>query len=151
MTLTDNMKARILHALRTKKVSNVALAEHMGLGKSWATKLLKERKKGGLLTLSDDQVEKLESFLSIKFLVITEANAVSGTAKVLSDLSAGNPQFEQLLSELVVFAQTPRPLIPCCYNAKDMAELGDKIICLCCENKDRPEKVAREVLKLVNQ
>ena len=152
MTLTDNMKARILHSLRTKKISRVALAEYMGLGKSWATKLLKERDKGGLLTLSDEQVSSLEEFLKIKFLVITETSPVSGTAIKLSDLSKDNPQFEQLLSELVEFAQTcQEPMQPRYFEPKEMSKLGQEIIRLAFANEDKPGKVAREVLKLVSE
>lgn len=85
------MKARILHALRTKDLNRVDLADHVGLGKAWATKLFKPRDEGGLKTLSDDLVEKVESFLGIELLVMVDKRkAVSGTALKLSELAEGD-------------------------------------------------------------
>lgn len=102
MKLTDNMKGRILQALRNKDLKQVELASYMGLGKAWVTKLLKDGKDGGLKTLSDDQREKLEEFLGIQLVAITEKRqVVSGTAAKLSELSDDDPALSAVLEDLL--------------------------------------------------
>lgn len=59
MTVTTATRSLILSRLRDPKkpaISQSLLAEKMGLGKSWVSKLL----NGTLKHLSDDQVDRLQ-------------------------------------------------------------------------------------------
>lgn len=150
MNLTDNMKARILHALRTKDVTRVDLAAELGLGKAWATKLLKPRDEGGLKTLSDEQVEKLEEILGIQFLVISDKRKkVSGAAVKLSEMAEEDPALSGVLDALIEMSEG-KIFGPRYFTPKEMSQIGNKIIRLAYANEDKPGKVAREVLKLVS-
>lgn len=150
MNLTDNMKARILHALRTKEISKSELSERMGYGNAWVTKLLKPREEGGLKSLDDIKVEALEDFLGIRFLVLTPNSSVSGTAATLSKRAEEDSALSAVLENLLELSE-PKNWEPRFFETKEMTKLGQEIIRACFANEDKPGKVAREVLKLVSQ
>lgn len=149
MELTDNMKGRILHALRSKGISQTALAQHMGLGKAWASKLLRERDRDGLKSLTPEQEERINEFLGIQLRAINQnREQVSGTATKLSQLAEEDDRLSAVLEDLLLLVDGP-VRTPRYFTTKEMMRLGNQIIRLAHANEDKPGKVAREVLKLV--
>lgn len=148
MKITNNTRALILNALRAKGLTQTALAEHMGYGKPWVTRLL----DGSLKRLKEEQAEKLEKFLDIRFFVVREMREqVSPTLVRLSKEAEGNERLAALLDALNALMQEEAPLTPPYIRTKDMTRLGQEIIKLCFANEDRPGKVAREVLRLLSE
>ena len=62
MDLTNSTRSIILNALRKKKITQTELAERMGYGKAWASRLL----NGGLKSLNDEATDKLEKILDVR-------------------------------------------------------------------------------------
>ncbi len=148
MKVTENTRSLILSGLRKNDISPSELARQMGLSKSWASRLL----SGGIKTLSDDHVEKLQEILMIRFFVATETNPVTGTAKRLSDMSKHDPMLDALLIELAQYAEERNaPQQPRFYETQEMTKLGQEIIRICFADEKRPGKVARKVLNLISE
>jgi len=150
MDVTDNTRGIILQAIRYKGVTQTALAEKMGYGKAWVSKLL----NGSIKRLSDSDVEKIEDFLGIRFFVVTENAKVSGLAVELSEAAEKDPEFLNVLTELARYqslASEKRVFTPRYFETKEMTRIGQEIIRIAFADEDKPGKVAREVLRLVSE
>ena len=148
MDLTNNYRSLILNALRRPDaISKTSLAEKMGYGKSWVTKLL----NGTLKTVSDSDAQKLEQILEIQFVqFVDQTRKVSGLALELDEAMEGSERLARVVRELIPLAQEAK-LTPRYFETKEMSKLGQEIIRICFANEDKPGKVAREVLKLVSE
>jgi transcriptional regulator with XRE-family HTH domain len=149
MTITAATRSLILSRLRDPKkpaVSQSLLAEKMGLGKSWVTKLL----NGTLKQLSDEQVDRLQEILDIRLLAITETGErIPDVALEIGRRIKDHPELAQILTALASITE-PCPMTTRYIETKDMTRIGQEIIRLCFANDDKPGKVAREVLKLLS-
>lgn len=151
MQVTEHVKELILSRLRSNslpQIKPVDIANHLGHGKPWVTRLL----NGTLKNLSDAQVEKLEELLGIRFEVFTDAGEkITGLAADVDYLIRENPAFAKTISSLVELASTPRvKFTPAYVPTQDMTKLGQEIIRIAFANEDKPGKVAREILKLLS-
>lgn len=147
MDLTDRYRALILSGLRASKVSKTELAEEMGFGKSWVTKLL----NGTLKSVSDKDAKRIEDLLGIQFVrFVDKDRTVSDLAREVDRIAIENPQFAKLLKDLLPLV-SETPFTPRYFETKEMSKLGQEIIRLCYANEDKPGKVAREVLRLVSE
>lgn len=148
MKVTNNTRALILNALRRKGLTQTALAEHMGHGKAWVTRLL----DGTLKRLKEEQVDALEEFLGIRFFVVKDLQPqLSPTLKKLSALAEDNEKLMLLLETLEDLLQSDAPLVAPYIPTKNMTRFGQEIIRLAYANEDKPGKVAREVLRLLSE
>lgn len=150
MDLNENLKSRILEAIRRdERKTKTGLAQHMGLGNSWVTKLLKPIAEGGLKTVTDEQASRLEDYLGIRFYVqVTERLRVSDTARKLSVKAESSSELGKVLEALDHLTE-PHVSTPRFFETKEMPALGQEIIRTVFANEDKPGKVAREVLALV--
>lgn len=146
MDVTENTRALILQAIRTKGLTQTALAEKMGYGKAWVTRLL----NGALKRLSDGDVSRLEEFLGIQFFVVTPKARVSGPAAELSRAAEDDPALAAVLGGLAEMTRRKAVLTPRYIETPEMTKIGQEIIRLAFANEDKPGKVAREVLKLLS-
>lgn len=147
MDVTENTRAIIIQAIRAKGLTQTALAEKMGYGKAWVTRLL----NGSLKRLSDGDVEKLEDFLGINFYVVTPKARVSGVAAELSRMAETDPSLASVLNGIAEIKREKAVFLPRYIETKDMTRVGQEIIRLAFANEDKPGKVAREVLKLLSE
>lgn len=145
MNITNSHRAMILSELRDSGMTQKKLAEELGYGRPWVSKLL----NGTLKTVSDEDALKLEKLLGVKFLrLVDSGSTVSGLAAEIGKLADENPQFARVLAELIPLAQDG-PMTPRYIPTKEMTKIGQEIIRLVFANEDKPGKVAREVLKLL--
>lgn len=143
MTLTESSRGLIVQGLRTKKQTRKWLAEQMGLNKSWVTRLL----NGEIKSLTDEQVEKLQGILEIRFFSMHKGSHTTAALDIAAEYDS-NQAFAKVVGAVresmkeVVF--TPK-YIP----TQQMATVGNEIIRIAFENEDKPGKVARLVLELL--
>jgi hypothetical protein len=148
MKVTNSVISLIKNRFRdTKKpkINQSQLAEHMGLGKAWVSKLM----NGKLLNLSEKQVDQLEEFLGIRLhSFVDKKNLVSPIAQKISDKMQENAVISKIVEALLE--------LDCSINSgpkwietKDMTKVGQEIIRIAFADEDKPGKVAREVLKLL--
>ena len=116
------------------KINQSQLADFMGYGKAWVSKLMNRK----LQTLTEEQVENLEKFLSIK---LQEFGDVSQMPILATELAKKMKTSEPLT---MIVAPSPRWI-----ETQDMTKIGQEIIRIAFANEDKPGKVAREVLKLL--
>lgn len=148
MKITNNTRALILNALRTKGITQTQLAKEMGLGKTWVTKLL----NGSLQRLKEEQIDKLQDVLDIKFLVVKDLRPqLPPSLGNLAKIAEQNETLMNLLGDLEQLFQQEAPLTAPYIPTKNMTKLGQEIIRLAYANEDKPGKVAREVLRLLSQ
>jgi transcriptional regulator with XRE-family HTH domain len=147
MNLTNNYRALILSALRKNGITQTHLAKEMGYGKTWVTKLL----NGTLKAVSDDDADKLEAVLGIRFVQFVEPNvSVSSLAIEVDEAIKRSDQFSRIVRELLPLVKEA-PMVPRYVEASDMNRLGREIIAIVTDNPDKAGKVAREVLKLLSE
>lgn len=149
MDLTNNYRALILSGLRKSGVTKTQLAETLGYGKAWTTKLL----NGTLQTVSDADAEKIQNLLGIRFVQFVDAKTkVSTLATQIDKAIEGNEKLAGVLTALLEMAEEARnaPLVPRYIETQDMSKYGQEIIKIAFANEDKPGKVMREVLKLLS-
>lgn len=152
MDLTPNYRALILSGLRKSGVTKTALAEALGYGKAWTTKLL----NGTLKAISDVDAEKIERLLGIRFVQFVDVDRkVSSLAAQIDREIERNPHLAETLMALLRMSEEcrkpPAPFVPPFIETQDMSRIGQEIIRLAFANEDKPGKVAREVLKLLSE
>jgi hypothetical protein len=126
------------------KINQSQLADHMGYGKAWVSKLMNRK----LQNLTDEQVDLLESFLSIK---LQEFSEVSKMPVLVSEL-ARKMQSSEPLTRIVAALLELEPVVEPStrwIETQDMTKVGQEIIRISFANEDKPGKVASEVLKLL--
>ena len=146
MDVTNSARSLILQAIRNKGLTQSEIAQKMGYGKAWISKLL----NGSVKRLSDADAEQLEVILEIQFFTVTQADKVSGLALEISRALEDNEQFAKVLTELLPLVEHG-PITRRRYEDAEMTKLGQEIINLASANEDNPEQVARDVLKLFSE
>lgn len=146
MNVTESVKALILQGLRKKKQTKIWLAEQMGMHKSWATRLL----NGQLKTVSDEQAEQLMGILDIQFFKLKrlDESTISTKAMQVAAEFDRNPAFASVTSALQD-AMTKAVFTPRFIPTEEMSHIGNEIVRIASENRDKPGKVARLVLELL--
>lgn len=148
MDLTNNYRALILNGLRKSGVTKTKLAETLGYGKAWTTKLL----NGSLQTVSDADAEKIQKLLGIRFVKFVDADTkVSDLATQVDRAIERNEKLAGVLTALLEMEEASRaPMVPRYIETQDMTKYGQEIIRIAFANEDKPGKVMREVLKLLS-
>lgn len=148
MDLTNNYRALILNGLRRSGVSKTALAETMGYGKAWVTKLL----NGTLKSVSDKDADKIEGLIGIRFVRFVDAETkVSSLAISIDRAIERNEKLGDVLTALLAMEKEAQTFTPRYFETQEMTKLGQEIIRVAFANDDKPGKVARELLKLVSE
>lgn len=149
MDLTNNYRALILSGLRKSGVTKTQLAERLGYGKAWTTKLL----NGTLKSISDTDAEKIQGLLGIRFVQFVDVQTkVSALAAQIDKAVEGNEKLATVLAALLEMAEACHgPMVPRYVETQDMTRIGQEIIRIAFANEDKPGKVAREVLKLLSE
>lgn len=148
MDLTNNYRALILSGLRKSGVTKTQLAEALGYGKAWTTKLL----NGTLKAVSDADAEKIQSLLGIRFIQFVDVKTkVSALATQIDRAIERNEKLAGVLTALLEMEEASRaPMVPRYIETQDMSKYGQEIIKIAFANEDKPGKVMREVLKLLS-
>lgn len=146
--VTEPMRQVILRAMRQRKISQAELAARLGLGKPWMTKLL----DGTLRTIKVSVMHQIEEELEINFFAVELASTPpSPLAEKIAAMVDCDPLFAKLaqaLEEAITAARgafTPRYL-----RTQEMAKVGRQIAEIVDANRDKPGKIAREVLALLS-
>ncbi len=146
MKISETLRTRIVAGMRDAGLNQTQIAKAMGYEKPWATRLL----NGTMKTLSDDQVERLEQILGIEFFRFSKTGKeVSGLGLMVSEATKDNPDLAQAVEAVCRLADRPA-FTPPYIETSDMTLIGQEIIRLVFANEDKAGKVAREVLKLLN-
>ena len=141
--------ARRLRDPNMPKINQSDIARHMGLGRAWVSKLM----TGGIQELKEDQVDRLQDLLGIKFQVLAEngtkipAPAVRA-AKLMQESPAFRDAFLALvdLGESLHVSHSPR-----FYETREMNGLGRKVAQIVSECGDKHGKIAAQVLALMTE
>ena len=149
MDLNNNYRALILSGLRKSDTTKAKLAETLGYGKAWTTKLL----NGTLKAISDADAEKIQKLLGIRFVQFVDVETkVSSLAAAMDSAMEKNEKLAVVMSALLEMAESCNsPMIPRYIETQDMSKIGQEIIRLAFANEDKPGKVTREVLKLLSE
>lgn len=130
------------------KINQTQMAEHMGYGKAWASKLM----SGKIQNLTDDQVAKLEEFLGIKLgsYFRETGEPVPALAVELGRKMKDSEALTKLVAAILEL-QKPQEAVtsPRWVDTQDMSKVGQEIIKIAFANEDKPGKVARLVLELL--
>lgn len=150
MTLTPPTLAAITARFRDPskpKINQAQLADYMGYGRSWATKLM----KGGIKNLSDEDAFKLQKFLGVRLVPIVHESEgpVSPLAMAVSEKMKENKEFTTIVSSLLQLMEPKVIQGPRWVDTQDMTKIGQEIIKIAFANEDKPGKVARMVLELL--
>ena len=146
MDITENARALIERGLEAKGIRRTQLADLMGRGKAWATKLL----DGTLKHLSDSDVDRIEELLGISFYVATPTARVSSLAAELSKAADSDPELSQVLVALLAMKKGSLAA-PAKVSAPEQTRIGREITRIALLHHDNPAKVCREVLKLLSE
>lgn len=141
------LQALILKAIRSSSglKTQSGLAEHLGHGKPWVTKLL----NGTLKFLTDEQVQGIEDYLGVELQGFEENHKVSALAKELAATIDRVPGMGKAFIALVQAAENAH-FLPRYFSTKEMSGLGQEIIKISYANEDKPGKVARLTLELIS-
>lgn len=150
MTITPPIIAAIIARLRDPgmpKLNQAQLAEHMGYGRSWASKLM----KGTIKNLSDDDTAKLQAFLGIR--LIPEFRETGETVPELAvELGRRMKDSEALTKVIAALMELPQGTCIAgtrWIETQDMTRIGNEIVRIAFANEDKPGKVTRLVLELL--
>lgn len=148
MKITSNTISLIRNRFRDSskpKINQSQLAEFMGYGKAWVSKLM----NGKLQTLSSEQIEKLEEFLGIRLQAFTDKkNEVPAIAVQISKKMQDSTPITKIIEALLEI-ETPAQTGPRWIETCDMTKVGQEIIRIAFANEDKPGKVARLVLEIL--
>lgn len=150
MTITPPIIAAIIARLRDPKmpkINQAQLAEHMGYGRSWASKLM----KGTIKNMSDEDSAKLQAFLGIR-LIPEFRDTGEVIPEIAMELGRRMKDSEALTNVIAALLEMPQGT--CIEGTRwietqDMTRIGQEIIKIAFANEDKPGKVARLVLELL--
>lgn len=149
MNVTKSTIQLILNRLRNPslpKIRQSDIAEKMGYGKAWVSKLV----NGKIQTLNATQVERLEEILGIRFHTVVEGGgSIPELAAEAGRLIEMNPTFATVMAGIVELAKQEPAFTPKFIPTQDMTKVGQEIIRIAFANEDKPGKVARLVLELL--
>ena len=152
MTITPPVIALIAARFRDPskpKLNQAQMADHMGFGRSWASKLM----KGSIKNISDEDAAKLQSFLGIKLTTfVQETGEVTPELAIqIGRLMKENDAITKIVSALVELSAPKVIEGPRWIETKDMTKVGQEIVKIAWANEDKPGKVARLVLELLTK
>lgn len=107
MTVTKTTRSLILRRFRNDKLPKLTqaeVAEKMGFGKSWMTKLL----NGTIKHLAEDHVEKLEGILGIRLQVVTEKGALPEAAVKLGKMMQSDESVANMVTAIAELLEERR-------------------------------------------
>lgn len=140
------MVQAITEAMRRKGIKQSDVAEALGTGKPWVSKLL----SGHVKTIKFDHADALAELLGVALVKVRPAQELSPAAQQFGALMDAEPKIMALVQALAAVLEPPPvrgiPFIP----TQDMSRIGQEIIRLCFANNDKPGKVAKEVLRLLS-
>jgi transcriptional regulator with XRE-family HTH domain len=150
MTITQPIIASIIARLRDPKMpklNQAQLADCMGYGRSWASKLM----KGTIKNLSDEDTAKLQSFLGIRLMpeFIETGEVVPELAMELGRRMKDSEGLTKVIAALMELPQGSCVTGTRWIETKEMTRIGQEIIKIAFANEDKPGKVARLVLELL--
>lgn len=150
MNLTPPVIALISRRLRDPKlpkVNQAQIAEAVGKGRSWATKLM----NGSIRQIDDEDAAKLEAFLGVRLLPYLEdqAEAVPEIAKEIGRRMKSSLALTKVIAALMELPEKEVIQSPKWIETQDMSKIGQEIIRIAFANEDKPGKVARLVLELL--
>lgn len=150
MTITPPVIALIQKRFRDPskpKINQSQLAEHMGYGKAWASKLM----KGKIQNLSDEQLYKLEEFLGITLgpRFVEKSGNLPEMAVQLGRRMVDSEDLTKAVEAILKLSEPKYILGPKWIDTQDMTRIGQEIIRICFANEDKPGKVARLVLEML--
>lgn len=119
-------------------MSQSQLAEKIGLGKAWVSKLL----NGGIKNLSDEHTDLLEEILGISFFTIVEKKKIPDLAIKLGEIMEGRPELTELVGNLITFDKSTFYALPY-LPTKDLVDFGKEILRASHEDPDKPGKVGK--------
>ena len=146
MNVTDHTRATITQALRNKSMSQTFLAEKMGLGKAWVSKLL----NGGIKRLSDEHTDALEDILDISFFTLVDSTKIPGIAVKLGKLMEERPEVAEIANSLLAMDESlfySLPHLP----TRDLVDFGKEILRASHEDPDKPGKVGKIALNRLSK
>lgn len=128
------------------KINQAQMAEAMGYGRSWASKLM----KGKIKQLGDDDAMKLQTFLGVKLLPsIAPGDGTPLLAQKLGERMKTSDPLSKIVAALLEMEEPKVIQGPKWIATQDMTRIGQEIIKICFANEDKPGKVARMVLELL--
>jgi len=147
MKVTNAVLALIYKRLRDpkkRKINQSQLAEHMGLGKAWVSKLM----HGGIKNLSPEQVDKLEEFLEITLHKFADKR--HPIPSIALEIAAKIEESEPIARIVAALLEIDAPANIKWIETQDMTRIGQEIIRISFANEDKPGKVASETIKLLS-
>lgn len=127
------------------KINQSQLADAMGYGKAWVSKLM----NNGVKNLTPEQREKMEDFLQIRLMEFADSKVeVSPIVKEIAAKMNESKPIATIISALLEI-DTNQSCGPKWIETKDMTKVGQEIIRIAFANEDKPGKVASEVLTLL--
>jgi len=148
MKVTNDMIALISNRFRDpkkRKINQSQLADHMGLGKAWVSKLM----TGRLLTVTDEQVEMMEEFLEIRLSSFSEKRKTPAVAVEIARKMQESEPISRIVAALLEIDVPTAPPATRWIEPCDMTRIGGEIIKIAQANPDKPGKVAKLVLQLL--
>jgi len=127
------------------KINQSQLADHVGLGKAWASKLMNKK----IQNITEEIAEKMEQFLGIKFQEFADdRNKVSPLAMELTQRIGENQSMAKVVEALLEMD------VGNCAGTRwiatqDMNKVGQQIIDIAITNQNKPGKVASLVLQIL--
>lgn len=148
MRVTNDVIALIRNRFRDPKrakINQSQLAEHMGFGKAWVSKLM----TGKLKTLSEEQVERLEDVLGIRLSTYSEKKQTPAAAIEIARKMQDSQPIARIVGALLELDICTVPSGTRWIETAEMNKIGLEIIKICSENSEKPGKVAKLVLQLL--
>jgi ABC-type multidrug transport system fused ATPase/permease subunit len=136
----------IIQALRKKGLTQADLAAKVGKGRPWATKIL----QGEIAKISTNDLRAIEDLLGISLMGVESVG--SDRSSLAMDIAAAvdaDPVFARLVSQIHDLVHPQAVFTPRYVPTQEMADLGRQIIALVDADREKPGKIAREVLRLL--
>lgn len=140
--------AELKRHMREQEISPADIAEAVGTGKPWVSKLL----NGKLRSLKLDHIESIERLVGAPLSGIVERpETLTPTALKVANLVDQNAAFSAFIASLFQFVedQVPPPA-PRYVDSSDMTKLGAEIAKIVAEDGQKYGKIAKRVLKLLS-
>ena len=126
MKITAQTIDKILRAMKAKSLSQTALADLIGVHRSYINKLL----RGIFPSIPDEMVDKLNDKLGIRLNpIVFEGGKVNPTALRLTEYADKDPAFAELLETMVTLkeGEARRPVLPS-IDTKYLGKVGAEIV-----------------------
>jgi hypothetical protein len=134
MRLTHAHKELIQERLTKLGINHEELANKVGKSAPWVTKLLKPMSKGGLQSLKDADVEKIEVGLSFTFLSLkTQTVAIPPIVLRFMEVAEGNPELYRIIKVLTEGYSKPKDKADHSMSFEKRVEVGKMLYRQACE------------------